>query len=111
MSPATPSERSTSWQNWWVVAIVAASKPASASRSRQPALRQLVVGRRSTRWLSSSSSAPSAGSSSASAGLDQLVADPLAQLLAGRPAEGDEQHVVEQRLALGDVAGDQAASA
>ncbi len=38
-------------------------------------------------------------------GPDQLVADPLAQLLARRPAEGDEEHVVEQGLALRDVAG------
>ena len=34
VSPATPSERSTVWQNWWVVAMVAASNDASASRSR-----------------------------------------------------------------------------
>ena len=30
MSPATPRLRSTSWQNWWIVAMVAASKETSA---------------------------------------------------------------------------------
>ena len=31
VSPATPSERSTVWQNWWVVAIVAPSNDASSA--------------------------------------------------------------------------------
>ncbi|SKS35980.1 Uncharacterised protein [Mycobacteroides abscessus subsp. abscessus] len=35
LSPATPRDFSTMWQNWCVVAMVAASKPASASRSRR----------------------------------------------------------------------------
>ena len=34
LSPATPSPASICWQNWWVVAIVAASKSASAGASR-----------------------------------------------------------------------------
>ena len=34
VSPATPRLRSTSWQNWWMVAIVAASYDVSASVSR-----------------------------------------------------------------------------
>ena len=42
-------------------------------------------------------------------GLDQLGAHPLAQLLAGRPAERDDQHLLEPGDALGDVAGDQRA--
>ncbi len=36
-------------------------------------------------------------------GLDQLGAHPFAQLLAGRPPERDHQHLLQQRLALGDV--------
>src|SRR5690606_14515826 len=32
---ATPRLRSTSWQNWWTVAIVAASKSVSAARTRR----------------------------------------------------------------------------
>ena len=31
MSPATPRLRSTSWQNWWMVAMVAASKETRAA--------------------------------------------------------------------------------
>ena len=42
-------------------------------------------------------------------GLDQLGPHPLAQLLAGGPAEGDDQHLLEPGVALGDVAGDQRA--
>ena len=40
-------------------------------------------------------------------GLDQLGADALAQLLAGRSAERDDQHLLEPALPLGDVAGHQ----
>ena len=36
-----------------------------------------------------------------------LAANPVTQLLGGRPAEGDQQHLIESGLALGDVAGDQ----
>ena len=103
VSPATPSDFSTSWQNWWVVAIVAASKPASASRSRclrRPALvvgtlqqvrDQLVVADR-RRIVESDDS------------VGDLAAHPLAQLLAGRPTERDEQHLVQRGLALGEIA-------
>ena len=61
VSPATPSERSTVWQNWWVVAIVAESNDASASRSRRC--------RRATSASSASSSVATTGwSRSAPAG-------------------------------------------
>ena len=40
--------------------------------------------------------------------LEDLAAHPLAQFLAGRPAERDEQHLVQRRHAFGDVAGHQA---
>ncbi len=40
-------------------------------------------------------------------GLDQLGPDALAELLAGGASEGDDQHLLESRVALGDVAGDQ----
>ncbi len=42
-------------------------------------------------------------------GLDQLGPHPLPQLLAGRPAEGHHEHLVEQAHPLGDVPGDQGA--
>ena len=42
-------------------------------------------------------------------GLHQLGPDPLAQLLAGRPAERHHQHLLQPGLTLGDVAGDQRA--
>ena len=102
VSPATPSDFSTSWQNWWVVAIVAASKPASASRSRcLRSARSAAVppSRCATTWLSPTVD----GSSKATSGADDLAADPLAQLLAGRPPERDEQHLVQRRRALGDI--------
>ncbi len=38
-------------------------------------------------------------------GVDELGADPLAQLLAGGPAEGDDQHLLQRGDALGDEAG------
>ena len=40
-------------------------------------------------------------------GLHDLAADPLAQFAAGGPAERDQQHLVQRRDALGQVAGDQ----
>ena len=39
--------------------------------------------------------------------VDDLAAHPVAQLLGRRAAERDQQHLVERRLALGDVARDQ----
>ena len=42
-------------------------------------------------------------------GLDQLGPDPFAELLAGRPAERHDQHLLERADALGDEAGDQRA--
>ncbi len=45
-----------------------------------------------------------AGSASARSASTSCGAHPLAQLLAGRPAEGDDEHLVERRHALGDVA-------
>ena len=42
-------------------------------------------------------------------GLDQLGPDPLAELLAGRPAEGDDEHLLQPGDPLGDVAGHQRA--
>ena len=107
VSPATPSDFSTSWQNWWVVAIVAASKPASASRSRclrasrsssvpcDQVRHQLVLADR-RRIIESDYR------------VGDLAAHPLAQLLAGRPTERDEQHLIQRRLALGEVARHQA---
>ena len=40
-------------------------------------------------------------------GRDERAPHPFPQLLAGRPTERDEQHVVEPGVPLGDVAGDQ----
>ena len=39
--------------------------------------------------------------------IDDLAAHPLAQLLAGRPTERDEQHLVQRGFALGEIAGHQ----
>ncbi len=39
--------------------------------------------------------------------VDDLAPHPVAQLLRRRAAERDQQHLVQRRLALGDVAGDQ----
>ena len=106
LSPATPSDRRTSWQNWWVVAIVAASKFASASRRLRRRGGELVGS--AVREPGQELVLPDGRRVVDRAGrVDELVADPLAQLLAGGPAERDEQHLVERRLALGDVAGDQ----
>ena len=41
--------------------------------------------------------------------VSELRADPLTQLLARRPTEGDHQHLLQPGLALGDEAGDQRA--
>ena len=97
MSPATPSERSTDWQNWWVVAMVAASKSARASRSR---LRRVAISASSPSREQPDQAAELArggGVGQRALGLDELLAHPLAQLLAGRAAEGDHQHLVEAR--------------
>ncbi len=40
-------------------------------------------------------------------GLDELGADAFAELLAGGAPEGDDQHLLQPGVALGDVAGDQ----
>ena len=45
-----------------------------------------------------------AGSASARSAADELLADPFAQLLAGRAAEGDHQHLIEGGHPLRDVA-------
>ena len=112
VSPATPSEPSTIEQNWWVVAMVA--RVEAGQRLGDPAVPQRRARRRRSRASSSirsdCSTAGSAGSrGQRPLGLDQLGPDPLAQLLAGRAAERHDQHLLERRDALGDVAGDQGA--
>ena len=86
--------------------MVAASKPASASRRRcvrcRAPRRCHPADARRDRL-----SPASVGSSKARRGVDDLTADPLAQLLAGGAAERDQQHLVQRRDALGHVAGDQ----
>ncbi len=39
--------------------------------------------------------------------VDDLAPHPVAQLLSRRPTEGDQQHLIQRRLALGDVPRDQ----
>ena len=50
-----------------------------------------------------------AGSANARSALHQLLANPLAELLAGRPTEGDHQQLVEPGHTFGHVPGDQRA--
>ena len=109
VSPATPSERSTDWQNWWVVAMVAASKSASAPCSRARRRGDLVVVDAGQEPEQPVVGARRGRVGQRTLGLDELLADPLAELLAGRPAEGDHQHLVEAGVPLGDVARDQRA--
>jgi hypothetical protein len=59
VSPATPSDVNTMLQNWWMVAMVAESNPASASPRRvRRAVRSsgLPASRCRTTWLSPASS-------------------------------------------------------
>ena len=98
-SPAMPSPPSTSWQKPWVVAIVAASKSASAWRSRS----RRAARRPRAEEQPLDSSAGGAARASARSALDQPLAHALAQLAGRHPREGDEQQLV-QRRALGDVA-------
>jgi hypothetical protein len=81
--------------------MVAASNPASASTpfdfvgaARQQVLEHLIA-------------AGQAGILESGYRVGDLAANPVTQLLGGRPAEGDQQHLIESGLALGDVAGDQ----
>jgi hypothetical protein len=53
--------------------------------------------------------AGSLGVAQGALGLDELLPDPFAQLLARGPAEGDHQHLVEGGVPLRDVAGDERA--
>ena len=85
--------------------MVAASKPASASRRLRRRSAQLVVG--AGHQVGEQLVVGQGRVVERLGRPDELVTDPLAQLLAGGPAEGDEQHVVEQRGTLGDVAGHQ----
>ena len=102
LSPATPSDFSTSWQNWCVVAIVAASKLANASRRlrcRVARWSSEPLSRCATTWLSPTND----GVVESLERVDNLIADPLPQLLTRGAAERDEQHLVERRRALGDI--------
>ena len=104
-SPATPQRRvRTTWQNWWMVAMVAESKPASASVSR-------------VRRTSSSSAVPvsrvgdhlvlggQVGLVKAAGGISDLAAHPVPQL----PARLNVISSISSSRAgtFGDVAGHQ----
>ena len=104
-SPATPSPPSTSWQKPWVVAIVAASKSASA---RGEPLAPHARPPSSVPVASSATTSSVGGGARQRAverllGADQPLAHALAQLAGRHAREGDEQQLVERR-ALGDVA-------
>ena len=114
--PASPRRRcrprrrgicSTSWQNWCVVAMVAASnagqRVAQSLRRRSAVPRRLPSSRCAITWLSPTRH----GVAESRYRIDDLAAHAVAQLLRGRPAEGDQQHLVQRRHALGDVPGDQ----
>lgn len=96
---------STRLQNWWVVATVAASNPASASPSRSRRRRNssgvLSISRAST-WFWPTT----AGSSKVLHPPWRSDAAPGPAVPAGK-AEGDQQHPDRGRSHLGDVAGHQ----
>ena len=96
---------STSWQNPCVVAIVAASNPASA-RTRRACRRGDLVARAGGEQFNHlvAVARRRAGQRAGQAALsrDEPLAHALAQLAGGHPREGHEQQLVERR-ALRDV--------
>ena len=104
-SPATPSPPSTSWQKPCVVAIVAASKSASARARRSRRCGDLLVASpaRAARRPRRGRRVARQRAVERLLGADQPLAHALAQLAGGHAREGHEQQLLERR-ALGDVA-------
>ena len=101
-----PRPPSTSWQKPCVVAIVAASKSASARASRSRRSRDLLaraLGEQPRRPRRRCGGAPASARVEPLLGADEPLAHALAQLAGRHAREGDEQQLVERR-ALGDVA-------
>ena len=100
-SPATPSPPSTSWQKPWVVAIVAASKSASARASR--ARRASTTSRRPSASSRTTSSPEATAAAPARARPRPAARARGRAARRGHPREGHQQQLL-QRRALGDVA-------
>ena len=96
------------WQNWWVVAMVAASNWASARVSRARRAATSASSARGQQREHRVRAGPGGGRVGQPAlGRHQPLADPLAQLVGGLPAEGDQHQLGQLGPALGQVAGGQ----
>ena len=96
MSPATPRLPRTSWQNPWVVAIVAASKSASArgeavAARRAPRRRCRAASSATTSSPLRGGAAPASARAEPALDRDEPLADALAQLAGRHPGERHEQ--------------------